>query len=140
PRSIPRYTRTKTTVIRVKLSSRGESGPSGPGRPMREPPSAGSTTASFVPCARYVSGRTASMGERKRLLRGPRCGYTRRHMRKIMLMTTGGTIEKTYDERTGELSNRQSIVRRMLRRLRLEDTEVTILELMSKDSLDLTPG
>jgi len=61
-------------------------------------------------------------------------------MRKIMLMTTGGTIEKTYDERTGELSNRQSIVRRMLRRLRLEDTEVTILELMSKDSLDLTPG
>jgi L-asparaginase len=61
-------------------------------------------------------------------------------MRKIMLMTTGGTIEKTYDERTGELSNRQSIVRRMLRRLHLEDTEVTILELMSKDSLDLTPG
>lgn len=57
-----------------------------------------------------------------------------------MLMTTGGTIEKTYDERTGELSNRQSIVRRMLRRLRLEETEVTILELMSKDSLDLTPG
>lgn len=59
-------------------------------------------------------------------------------MRKIMLITTGGTIEKTYDESTGELNNRRSIVRLMLRRLRLEDTEVNILELMSKDSLHLT--
>jgi L-asparaginase len=60
-------------------------------------------------------------------------------MHKVMLITTGGTIEKTYDERSGELSNRHSVVRRMLRRLRLEDTEVNILELMSKDSLQMSP-
>ncbi len=59
-------------------------------------------------------------------------------MRKITLITTGGTIEKTYDEHTGELANRRSIVRRMLDELRLEETEVSVFELMSKDSLDMT--
>ena len=59
-------------------------------------------------------------------------------MRHITLITTGGTIEKTYDERSGELTNRRSIVGRMVRRLRLEDTKVSTLELMSKDSLHLT--
>lgn len=59
-------------------------------------------------------------------------------MRHITLITTGGTIEKTYDESTGELSNRRTVVRRMLRRLRLEDTTVAINELLSKDSLHMT--
>ncbi|HEX4965275.1 MAG TPA: asparaginase domain-containing protein [Thermoanaerobaculia bacterium] len=59
-------------------------------------------------------------------------------MRKITLVTTGGTIEKTYDEHTGELANRQSIVRRMLAELRLEETEVNVVEVMSKDSLEMT--
>jgi L-asparaginase len=59
-------------------------------------------------------------------------------MRYITLITTGGTIEKTYDEGTGTLENRRSIVRRMLQRLRLEDTHVSCQELMSKDSLYMT--
>lgn len=59
-------------------------------------------------------------------------------MRRIIVFTTGGTIEKTYDEATGELANRGSIVRRMLSDLRLEDTEVEVRELMSKDSLLMT--
>lgn len=59
-------------------------------------------------------------------------------MRIVTLITTGGTIEKTYDEVSGELANRRSIVRRMLSELRLEGTEVNVLELMSKDSLDMT--
>jgi L-asparaginase len=59
-------------------------------------------------------------------------------VRKITLITTGGTIEKTYDESTGELANRRSIVRRMLDELRLEETEVNVFELMSKDSLEMT--
>jgi len=59
-------------------------------------------------------------------------------VRKITLITTGGTIEKTYDEYAGELVNRRSIVRRMIDELRLEDTEVNVLELMSKDSLVMT--
>ena len=45
-------------------------------------------------------------------------------MRHVTLITTGGTIEKTYDEQTGELANRRSLVRRMLSELRLEETEV----------------
>jgi L-asparaginase len=65
-------------------------------------------------------------------------------MRHVTLITTGGTIEKTYDEATGQLLNLAStgkggsVVGRMLRRLRLEDTRVTVIELMSKDSLVMT--
>jgi L-asparaginase len=59
-------------------------------------------------------------------------------MRHVTLITCGGTIEKTYDETTGSLENRRSIVRRMLSRLRLEDTAVNVIELMSKDSLVMT--
>jgi L-asparaginase len=59
-------------------------------------------------------------------------------VRHITLITTGGTIEKTYDESSGELANRRSIVRRMLSELRLEETEVNVFELMSKDSLEMT--
>jgi len=59
-------------------------------------------------------------------------------MRQITLISTGGTIEKTYDEQAGTLSNRASIVQEMLRLLRLEDTNINTLQLMQKDSLDLT--
>lgn len=59
-------------------------------------------------------------------------------MRHITLISTGGTIEKTYDELTGSLSNARSIVPLMLRRLRLEDTIVNTIQLLSKDSLDIT--
>lgn len=47
-------------------------------------------------------------------------------------------MEKEYDERTGSLVNRRSMVVRMLSRLRLEETEVEPRELLHKDSLDLT--
>ena len=57
---------------------------------------------------------------------------------KLTLITTGGTIEKTYEERSGTLENRRTIVHRMLHRLRLEDVEIGLHELMSKDSLDMT--
>jgi len=59
-------------------------------------------------------------------------------MRQITLISTGGTIEKTYDEHAGTLSNRSSIVQEMLRLLRLEDTNINTLQLMQKDSLELT--
>ena len=58
--------------------------------------------------------------------------------RRLSLFTTGGTIEKTYDEHTGELVNRVSLVRRMLDELRLEDTAIEVVELMHKDSLEMT--
>ncbi|MBL8744726.1 MAG: asparaginase [Phycisphaerae bacterium] len=59
-------------------------------------------------------------------------------MRRIELLTTGGTIEKVYDEAAGTLVNRGSIVQRMLRRLRLEDTDIRLREVLSKDSLHIT--
>lgn len=59
-------------------------------------------------------------------------------MRRLTIISTGGTIEKTYDEHSGELSNRQSVVPTMLGLLRLEDTSVNTVQLLSKDSNDLT--
>lgn len=59
-------------------------------------------------------------------------------MRHVTLITTGGTIEKTYDETTGTLENRRSIVSQMLDLLRLEGVAVHTVELMKKDSLVMT--
>jgi L-asparaginase len=59
-------------------------------------------------------------------------------MRTIALFTTGGTIEKVYDERSGVLDNQRSIIDRMLARLRLTDTIVRPSNLLSKDSLLMT--
>jgi L-asparaginase len=59
-------------------------------------------------------------------------------MRQITLISTGGTIEKTYDEHAGTLANRSSIVQEMLRLLRIDDASINTLQLMQKDSLDLT--
>ena len=61
-------------------------------------------------------------------------------MHHITLISTGGTIEKTYDDRTGTLTNARSIVPRMLNRLKIVDTTINTVQLMSKDSLDLTDG
>ena len=58
--------------------------------------------------------------------------------RSITIITTGGTIEKTYDETSGLLVNRGSILKEMLGGLRLEDTSVSINELLNKDSLFMT--
>jgi len=59
-------------------------------------------------------------------------------MKRVTLISTGGTIEKTYDERTGTLMNRRSIVDRMLAALRLEDISINSIELLSKDSNEFT--
>jgi len=59
-------------------------------------------------------------------------------VRTITIISTGGTIEKTYDELTGELDNRISVLGRMLRHLRLEDTTIKTVVLMAKDSLEMT--
>jgi L-asparaginase len=67
-----------------------------------------------------------------------RAGVKGDGLRHVTLITTGGTIEKTYDEATGALTNTRSVVRRMLRRLRLEGTTVSVVELMHKDSLVMT--
>lgn len=57
----------------------------------------------------------------------------------VRILTTGGTIEKSYSEFDGSLKNRQSVLRnRLLARLRLPHTQASVRELMAKDSLQMT--
>ena len=54
----------------------------------------------------------------------------------VVIITTGGTIEKTYDEFDGSLENRgTSIKNRILSKLRLPYTHIHVHPLLSKDSL-----
>ncbi|SRR6266496_2530872 len=56
----------------------------------------------------------------------------------IHLITTGGTIEKVYSEQTGSVQNLDNKIDRYLSRLRLPDSEVRVMPLMNKDSLEMT--
>jgi len=58
-------------------------------------------------------------------------------MKRIAIVSTGGTIEKTYDELDGMLSNRLSILDVMLAFLQLRGIEFVRVPLMNKDSLDM---
>ncbi|HEY2974586.1 MAG TPA: asparaginase, partial [Pyrinomonadaceae bacterium] len=56
----------------------------------------------------------------------------------IYLITTGGTIEKVFSERTGSVQNLDNKIDRYLSRLRLPDSELRVMPLMNKDSLEMT--
>lgn len=59
-------------------------------------------------------------------------------MKKLIVLTTGGTIEKVYDEADGALKNGPSIFREnILSHLRLPNYEIQVYEVFSKDSLDI---
>jgi len=57
---------------------------------------------------------------------------------RVTVLTTGGTIEKTYNERDGSLRNYHTILPKMLATLRLADLEVTYEQVVFKDSLEMT--
>jgi L-asparaginase len=59
-------------------------------------------------------------------------------MKKIVLLSTGGTIEKTYDALSGALHNRVSNLDVMLSQLRLPGVELERVALMNKDSTDMS--
>ncbi|HVU48289.1 MAG TPA: asparaginase [Terracidiphilus sp.] len=59
-------------------------------------------------------------------------------MQTIYLITTGGTIEKRYSEQSGAVLNTASKIGQYLTRLRLPDCDVRVVELMNKDSLEMT--
>ncbi len=59
--------------------------------------------------------------------------------KRIALISTGGTIEKTYDELSGVLANNVSVLDVMLASLQLEGITIDRVRLMNKDSLDMTP-
>jgi L-asparaginase len=59
-------------------------------------------------------------------------------LRRIALLSTGGTIEKTYDELSGVLKNELSVLDVMLASLELRGVAIDRVRLMNKDSLDMT--
>lgn len=58
--------------------------------------------------------------------------------RRIVLISTGGTIEKTYDELSGVLTNEVSVLEVMLGQLQLGGINLERVSLMNKDSLDMS--
>lgn len=60
------------------------------------------------------------------------------HKKRIALISTGGTIEKTYDELEGVLDNRASVLDVVLASLQLHGVEIVRVPLMNKDSLEMT--
>ena len=58
---------------------------------------------------------------------------------RVALISTGGTIEKTYDELEGVLSNEVSVLQVMISKLKLEGIQLERVSLMNKDSLEMTP-
>ncbi|HUA97051.1 MAG TPA: asparaginase [Terracidiphilus sp.] len=59
-------------------------------------------------------------------------------MQTIHLITTGGTIEKAYSERSGAVLNTGSKIGQYLKLLRLPGADVRVTPLMNKDSLEMT--
>ena len=59
-------------------------------------------------------------------------------MQKVYVITTGGTIEKVYQEHTGQVGNIANKIDRYLRLLRLPDLRIKATQLMNKDSLEMT--
>ena len=59
--------------------------------------------------------------------------------KRIALISTGGTIEKTYDELKGVLDNRASVLDVVLAQLQLNGVDIVRVPLLNKDSLEMTP-
>ena len=59
-------------------------------------------------------------------------------MKEIYVVTTGGTIEKAYSENTGSVANLNNKIERYLRLLRLPDSQIHLVPLLNKDSLEMT--
>ncbi len=57
---------------------------------------------------------------------------------RVALISTGGTIEKTYDELHGVLTNDVSVLDVMLAQLELGGVQIERVTLMNKDSLEMT--
>lgn len=56
----------------------------------------------------------------------------------LTIVSTGGTIEKTYETASGSLANRETVLDHMLSLLRVPDLRIDRIRLMNKDSLEMT--
>ena len=58
--------------------------------------------------------------------------------KRIAVISTGGTVEKTYDELKGALHNEVSVLDVLLATLQLEGVELVRVPLLNKDSLEMS--
>lgn len=58
--------------------------------------------------------------------------------KRVALISTGGTIEKTFDSLRGVLTNQVSVLDVLLASLQLEGITLTRVPLMNKDSLEMS--
>ena len=56
----------------------------------------------------------------------------------LTIVSTGGTIEKTYQQNSGVLSNTLSVLDHMLDQVQIPDLDIERVQLMNKDSLDMS--
>ncbi len=56
----------------------------------------------------------------------------------ITIVTTGGTISKTFNEADGSLRNDRPVIEAIIGQLRVPDLAIRYRHVVSKDSLDLT--
>ncbi len=57
---------------------------------------------------------------------------------RLTIVSTGGTIEKTYEASSGSLTNQETVLDHMLKLLRVPDLHIDRARLMNKDSLEMT--
>lgn len=58
---------------------------------------------------------------------------------KILVLTTGGTIEKSYDEASGQFDNKDNFLSEVIKaRIRAPYSDIKFQTLMNKDSLNMT--
>jgi len=58
-------------------------------------------------------------------------------MLRVAILTTGGTIDKTYNESDGTLANVGSVLEHIVRSLRHYELDIRHVPVMSKDSLEM---
>lgn len=56
---------------------------------------------------------------------------------RLSILTTGGTIDKTYNEYSGNLGNSRTVLEEILSGLRLPDLFIRHVEVLHKDSLEI---
>ena len=69
---------------------------------------------------------------------GMRVGREHSGTLEIALLSTGGTIEKTYDAHQGKLHNKESVLDHILADLVIENIKLRRVQIMAKDSLEMT--
>ena len=67
------------------------------------------------------------------------CAMERQKKNRVIVITTGGTIDKTYDEAEQTLSNQHTTVDIILGKLKLEGVVIETISILNKDSLQFTP-